>query len=113
MHLDKSKSRERWSQMRRLWNEWDPIGVIPAEGGPQDEYEMYLGQTLRLLEGHTALGELERYLAYVTLDRMGLPETPTGKVSRHHFAKRLQEWYTANWPGTSVHATKRTPTTAG
>jgi hypothetical protein len=102
LRLEKSKSRERWNQIRNLWNEFDPIGVLPAEGGPQDEYEMYLGQALRLLERQAELGELEQYLANVTLDRMGLSETPTSKVRRHHFAKRLQEWYTADWPGTFV-----------
>lgn len=29
--------------MRDLWNEWDPIGVFPAKGGPLDEYDSYCG----------------------------------------------------------------------
>lgn len=102
MRLSKLESRERWRQIRDLWNEFDPIGVMGMPDWPRDEYEAYLGPTLRLLESHATADELQRYLAEVTLDRMGLSESPQFAMSRRQFAKRLRDWYEANWPGSSV-----------
>jgi hypothetical protein len=100
--LDKSDSRERWRQIRDLWNEFDPIGVMGMEGWPRDEYESYLGQTLRLLEQNAPPEEIQKYLAFVTLEHMGLNETPPFEMSRQNFAKRLREWYAEKWSGTHV-----------
>jgi hypothetical protein len=66
--LDKSDSRERWRQIRDLWNEFDPIGVMGMEDWPRDEYDSYLGPTLRLLEQDASLEEIQKYLAFVTLE---------------------------------------------
>lgn len=100
--LDKSDSRERWRQVRDLWNEFDPIGVMGMEDWPRDEYESYLGQTLRLLEQGASLEEIQKYLAFVTLEHMGLNETSQFEISRRNFAKRLRDWYAEKWPGTHV-----------
>jgi hypothetical protein len=43
----KIQSRERWSQIRALWREFDPIGVSQFPDSPRDEYDFYLGPTLR------------------------------------------------------------------
>ena len=50
-HLTKEQSRARWAEVRALWCDWDPIGVMPSAESdwPLDEYDAYLGQTLRLL----------------------------------------------------------------
>lgn len=98
--LDKSDSRERWRQVRDLWNEFDPIGVMDMEDSPRDEHEAYLGPTLRLLEESASLEEIQRYLAFLTLEHMGLTETPQLEVTRRNFAKRLRDWYTEKWSGT-------------
>ena len=100
MRLNKSESRERWRQIRALWNEWDPIGV--ASDSLDDEYEAYLGPTLRLLERHASSEEIEQYLADVTLRHMGLSETAAGPMSRRQFATRLYDWYSEKWPNSVV-----------
>lgn len=100
--LAKPDSRERWRQVRDLWNEFDPIGVMGMDDWPRDEYESYLGQTLRLLEQGASLEEIQKYLAFVTLEHMGLNETPEFELSRRNFAKRLRDWYVEKWPGTHV-----------
>ena len=94
--LSKAESRERWHQIRALWNDWDPIGV--ASDALDNEYESYLGPALRLLESRASLDELERYLAQV-IDRMGLTETKDAQTVRREFAMRLREWYESKWPG--------------
>ena len=100
--LDKSDSRERWRQIRDLWNEFDPIGVMGIKDWPRDEYDSYLGPTLRLLEQGASLEEIQKYLAFVTLEHMGLNETSRAEMSRRTFAKRLQDWYAEKWPATHV-----------
>ncbi len=100
--LDKSDSRERWRQIRDLWIEFDPIGVMGLEDWPRDEYDSYLGPTLRLLEQGASLEEIQKYLAFVTLEYMGLNETSQAEKSRRAFAIRLRDWYTEKWPGTHV-----------
>lgn len=100
--LDKFDSRERWRQVRDMWNEFDPIGVMGMGDWSRDEYESYLGQTLRLLEQGASLEEIQKYLAFVTLEHMGLNETPQFEMSRRNFAKQLRDWYAEKWPGTHV-----------
>ena len=100
--LAKSDSRERWRQTRDLWNEFDPIGVMAMADWPRDEYESYLGPTLRLLESNASIEELQRYLKQVTLEHMGLNESPQFEMSRRLFAKRLRDWFNESWSGTHV-----------
>jgi hypothetical protein len=69
---------------------------------PRDEYDAYLGPTLRLLEGGASLDEMVSYLAEVELGRMGLSETADAQKSRVAFAGRLLDWYAKDWPATTV-----------
>jgi hypothetical protein len=98
MRLSKEQSRERWRQMRDLWNEFDPIGVMDMADWPRDEYESYLGPTLRLLESRASVDELQGYFAQVTLEHMGLNETPQFEMARRNFAMRVRDWFEAKWP---------------
>ena len=98
--LAKPDSRERWRQARDLWNEFDPIGVMGQADWPRDEYESYLGQSLRLLEQDASLEDIAKYLAFVTLEHMGLSDTPQFEASRRTFAKRLRDWYAEKRPDT-------------
>ena len=78
--LNKEQSRERWRQVRALWNKWDPIGVCPNTGGPIDEYDSYLGETLRLLEAGAAEQEMADYLVWVVGEHMGLGALSIARV---------------------------------
>lgn len=98
--LTKPDSRERWRQALELWNEFDPIGVMGTPDWPRDEYEAYVGPTLRFLESNGPIEELQRYLAQVTLEQMGMNNTPQFEMSRRQFAKRLRDWYASSWAGT-------------
>jgi hypothetical protein len=102
VRLTKERSRKRWAAVRDLWCKWDPIGVMSMSDWPRDEYDSYLGPTLRLLESGASQQEIARYLAEVTLEHMGLSETPAAKRSRLTFAAELREWYATNWAGSYV-----------
>ena len=103
MRLTKDQSRRRYAEMRDLWAKWDPIGVfLLAEGWPRDEYDAYLGPTLRHLESGASIEELSAYLAYVEIEYMGLSENELVEARRLSFAEELREWYERNWAGTHV-----------
>ena len=87
------------AEMRALWNSWDPIGVASSE--ITDEYNGYLGRTMRLLERDASLQEIVDYLKWVTNEQMGL-----GMSSGHEqFAEQLCKWFSASWRGTRVPGT--------
>jgi hypothetical protein len=102
MRLTKDQSRRRWAQIRDLWNDWDPIGVTALSDWPRDEYDAYLGPSLRLLESGASLQALRDYLADVELNRMGLSESPQAQKARLQFAAKLREWYEKHWAGSTV-----------
>ncbi len=102
MRLSKPESRERWRQIRDLWNQFDPIGVMGTPDWPRDEYDAYLGPTLRLLEQSASPDDLHDYLAWVTLEHMCLSDSPQRAMARRQFAKELRDWYDTKWPGTYV-----------
>src|SRR5215475_3807442 len=102
MRLTKVDSRRRWSEVRGLWCQHDPIGVRPGAGGPDDEYDSYLGPTLRLLESGASLQKIVDYLTSVEVDHMGSTDTPAALLRRKVFAAQLREWYEKRWPNSSV-----------
>ncbi len=102
MRLDKTQSRERWRQVRDLWIEFDPIGVMGMSDWPRDEYDNYLGPTLRLLEQSASIQDIQSYLSQVTLEHMGLTDSPQREVNRRTFAKRLKDWFDESWRDSHV-----------
>ena len=97
--LEKGQSRERWRQARKLWNDWDPIGVFSIDSSwPLDEYESYVGPTLRLLERGASQNELASYFSKIAGDHMGLSAFP----DPHSFAERAKCWYEQDWPDSFV-----------
>jgi hypothetical protein len=100
--LDKAESRQRWREIRALWNEFDPIRVVDPSAGPDDEYDAYLAPTLRMLEERATSELLENYLAQVVLQHMGLSDSPQFEDSRKRFVVRLRKWYEGAWPDTHV-----------
>ena len=102
MRLSKEQARERWSQARSLWCEWDPIGVMSMPDWPRDEYDSYLGPTLRLLESDASTQQLVEYLAKIELEHMGLAESECARTRRDEFAVQLKNWYATQWPQSHV-----------
>lgn len=102
MHLDKEQSGQRWCEIRDLWNAWDPIGVSPGSDGPLDEYDSYLGSSLRLLERGASSREIVEYLSHIVGEYMGMGESGVKHSKPADFATKLQSWFNAKWAGTHV-----------
>jgi hypothetical protein len=99
--LGKAESRARWHELRVLWNEYDPIGVV----GPSvadDEYESYIGPLLRLLENGANQEELMMYLRVLVSDHMGMTWSPQLAARTEAFIVRARDWYLTHWSGTYV-----------
>jgi hypothetical protein len=59
-----------------LLDEWDPIGIRRLHG-PEDEYDIYLGEILHLLDTNATADELADFLRTVEIGRMGLSQKHT------------------------------------
>lgn len=101
-HLEKEESRQHYQEIRTLWNEWDPIGISPGKGGPLDEYDSYLGPSLRLLEQGASTIEIKKYLSYIVGEYMGLGDEGLAYYRPQEFALKLQAWFAQKREGTHV-----------
>ncbi len=102
IRLEKEDSRRRYEEIRKLWCEWDPIGVIDLNYSRQNEYDNYLGPTLRLLEDGASNQQIAEYLSYVVGKYMGLGESGVQRSKPLVFAEKLRNWYESKWPDTHV-----------
>ena len=60
-----------------LWEDWDPIGC----GVPQDEYDDYVGPTLRLLVEKAPAADIAAYLRETAAVTIGCP-VDDGRLAR-------------------------------
>jgi len=99
MKLGKENSRKRWSELRNHWNDFDPIGVMSDPDWPCDEYNAYIGPTIRLLEKKATEDEILALLQWVISDRIGLRFSLD---EAKQFATTLRKWFEENWNNSSV-----------
>jgi hypothetical protein len=81
-----------WRRLQRLVNEWDPIGVEPEMGGPEDEYDCMLGPLLALLSGGAGEREVGAFLRTQLSGHFGLNPDHS---QPERFAKRALAWWSA------------------
>ena len=100
--LEKKEWRERWSELRDLWNEFDPIGVMSSEDWPKDEYETYVGGCMKLLQEEASAEELEAYVKWAVYEYMGLSVHEKLESDIKSFIPKMQAWFNENWKNTYV-----------
>jgi hypothetical protein len=59
-----------------LLKDWDPL--IINGYGPPDEYDSYIPGIVHMLENNCTVEELERHLAWIEKERMGVSEVSEG-----------------------------------
>ncbi|MFF3994403.1 hypothetical protein ACFYX8_13975 [Streptomyces cyaneofuscatus] len=74
--------------LRRLLNEWDPIGVADDV---QDEYDCLIGPLFRKLHGGADRAEVGEFLRHELEDHFGLPSSRPPEA----LAIRVIAWWTA------------------
>ena len=100
--LSKEESRRRFSELRELWLEWDPIGVTALPDWPRDEYDAYVGRSMRFLEDDAPSSEISKYLTYIVGEYMGLGRLGVEHSNPSAFAETMIEWFRRDWPNTYV-----------
>jgi RNA processing factor Prp31 len=101
--LTKDESRLRYRELRKVWNEFDPIGVLQdADLETDDEYEFYIGPVMRLLENEASQEEIFEYVRVVVTANMAMKWSDRMIADAERFATRCREWYRTRWPATFV-----------
>lgn len=63
---------ENKKTLKDILNEWDLLGVMPYNGGPQDEYDWFGKQIAEMVKKNISLTDLENYLETQVTDHFGL-----------------------------------------
>ncbi|MFI1932498.1 hypothetical protein [Streptomyces sp. NPDC020330] len=77
------------NELRRLLNEWDPIGVADEV---RDEYDCMLVPLLHLLRRGAGQAEIGEFLRHELEDHFGLAPLPSEPAA---IAARVLSWWTA------------------
>lgn len=79
------------NNLKTLWNQFDPLGVYsPGCDWPDDEYEMYIHQTMYLLDQGAGFNELFEYVGHTVKDHMEINKDDQ-EISA--FVHSLLGWY--------------------
>jgi hypothetical protein len=89
MRAKAKQIRDRWSELRKLVNDWDPLGVV-SSGAPADEYDCMSGPLLRRLEEHASVEDIAEYLTAELRDHFGVTVSDASA-----FARRVVSWHQA------------------
>jgi hypothetical protein len=71
---------------------WDPIGVMPGQAGPGDEYDSYAPQLLGMLQRGSQAADVQARLSQIRTVDMGLPGN---SVADARIAAELVGWWLA------------------
>jgi hypothetical protein len=91
--LNKKVLKRLSSELLNILNEWDPIGVLPGAGGPQDEYECLVWPIISLLQKDAGEGELMNFLDRYLTDHMGLDFVDGGSKAT---VVQIFDWWKEN-----------------
>ena len=81
---------EEQKELICMLNEWDPIGILPGEGGPLDEYDCFAGPILSLLHRGESKEKLITFLNEHLKNHIGL-EPKFSKPTE--FANKIMNWW--------------------
>jgi hypothetical protein len=95
-----TRPNTRFVEARRLWNAFDPMGVI-APGGPQDDYDAYVDPILRLCEQGGDTDALRAYATYVVYETIGMHRQPVMDHAIAEFSKCVRKWYASGAAGSA------------
>lgn len=59
-------------ELNQILNEWDPIGILPFEGWPDDEYDCFIFPILSIFHKNEGREKLEYFLNEHLTEHMGM-----------------------------------------
>jgi hypothetical protein len=99
--IRKKELRGRLSELRKLWNEYDPIGVV-EDSDIDDEYDAYVGPHLNLLERGATDTEIFEHIKGKVTGYMGMTWSQHLSAITQLFVLRSREWFDKS-PRTKLH----------
>jgi len=87
-----AQNLRRYDEARRLWNEFDPL-LAALPGGVEDEYDSYIGPSLRVCMSGGSKDDLLTYIEQVIYETMGLTKSPQLDRSISTFTERFYHWF--------------------
>jgi len=77
-------------QLIKLLNEWDPIGIYPMLGGPQDEYDCFVQPIVAQLKKGKTHEEIIKFLTNYLKEHVGIEAyLPNLEI----FVEKLFQWW--------------------
>jgi hypothetical protein len=64
---------EQVRKVEGVLRRWDPIGVLPGECAPADEYDAYAPQIVSLIQRGGSMDQLLAHLSHLRTETMGMP----------------------------------------
>jgi hypothetical protein len=93
--LDRIAAAHDWRGLQRMLNQWDPIGVRPELGGPDDEYSCLYASLMGRLAGGERTDEIAMFLRSELEDHFGVDADYSHPEA---FAVRLVDWFASGAP---------------
>lgn len=81
--------------LQRLLNEWDPIGVRPDLGGPDEEYSCLYSPLLERLASGADVAQIASFLRTELEGHFGLDANHSRPEA---FARRIVDWFASGAP---------------
>ena len=85
------------SELRDLWNKYDPIGVFPVDENfvqnPLDEYDSYHGIVLKRLNENASPRVLTKDIKKIVTLQMGMTWNRQLKASTKQFVQNCYAWF--------------------
>ena len=92
MYISKNKHiKDEQKELNYLLNEWDPIGILPFEGWPDDEYECFIFPILSILHNSGNREDLKWFLKTHLTEHIWL-NPPEGEYIESFIEKILVWW---------------------
>ncbi len=74
--MDKKQKENAVARIRTveaILRQWDPIGMLPDEGGPKDEYDSYAPHIVSMVQNNCSIAQLTAHLSHLRTEAMGIP----------------------------------------
>ncbi len=90
--MQKINTLDYWDDLKRLWNNFDPIGVFIIDSDwPDDEYHPYIIPTYTLLSKNADFNKICSYVSDIVKKHIGMENLNDQYIT--DFVYKLQQWY--------------------
>ena len=72
----KREAMKRVSTVQEILRRWDPIGVLPGEFAPADEYDSYAPHIVTMVTQGCSIVELHKQLEVIRVETIGVESNP-------------------------------------